>query len=176
MKTIIPILSLVVSSYVYSQESYLKVEQDYLYNKASFSSATEIAPHKEALDKVFSLSLKDNVIRRSEPFSIENMSDIEGMISTENFTTQPNLNLRFTTFEEDSPIDLKINRMKNSLGRKILRGQVDGHPESEVKLVIYDGGLSGRISYTNSDRVIVIHSLNNISAVYEIDVSDITYD
>ena len=58
-----------------------------------------------------------------------------------------------------------------------MRGKVDGFADSQVKLVVYNGQMSGRITLANDQKIMVIRSMDGgMTAHYEVDTSDITYD
>lgn len=176
MKIAISTLLITFSSIAFSQSNYLEVKQDFLSDSQSFGS-WEISTHKSKLDKSLSESLKNNVLNSSEPYYISNINEIQSLIDSEKSKYQPSLNLSLNTFKGSKPLNVSIDRMSNHQGREILRGKVDGFADSQVKLVVYNGQMSGRITLSNNQKIMVIRSMDGgMTAHYEVDTSDITYD
>jgi len=176
MKIAITTLLLTFSSVTFSQSSYLEVEQEFLSDRADFG-AWEVSTHQNALDKSLSDALKSRVLQSSGPYSIANMKEISKLIRSEKGKTYPDLKLSVNTFKGSKPLNISINRIDTRLERDILRGEVDGASGSQVKLVVYKGQMTGRVTFASSPKVLVIRSANGgIAANYEVDTTGITYD
>lgn len=176
MKTALIVLLSILSSIVFAQDGRLKIKKGYLSEQAKFGG-WEISTRKNLLNKSLSESLVNNVVRSSEPYTISNISEIKALIDTEKYKPSPDLLLSLNIFRKREALNLSITRIDTRQGREILRGTVDGYEESKVKLVVYNGQMTGRITLSKDPSVYVIRSVNGgISASYEIDTSDITYD
>lgn len=176
MKIAVTTFLIAFSSVAFSQSSYLDIKQEFLSDRADFG-AWEISTHQSMLDKSLSEGLKSNVLQSSGPYSITNMNEMQVLIDTEKSKTYPDLKLSLNSFKGRDPLNVSINRIDTRKERNILRGEVDGFNGSQVKLVVYNGQMTGRITFSTSQKVLVIRSINGgISANYEVDTSNITYD
>ena len=172
----IALILLTFTTSSFSQNNALEIEQAFLFQKNDLS-ALEINTEQLKLNNNLSQSLTSHIVHSSEAYSIANIKEIQTRIAAEANKAQPNLELTLNTFTNQKPLNLSINSIKNIAGRYILRGKVTGMKQSKVKLVAYQQQLSGRITLDARKRVLVIRSLaSGISANYEIDTSDITYD
>ncbi len=174
MKFTTTLFILSFSPFVFSQ-SEVNLQQEYLKDKSSFG-AWEINQKSNSLDKGLSFSLQDKVLRKSEPFVVGNLATLKKSLVSESYRAKPELIIRLNTFSSYKSTDLKIDNILEVDDRYILRGEVENASGSKVKLVVHENEISGRITYPNSHNVTVIYSLDGVSAVYDIDVSDITYD
>lgn len=176
MKIAITATLIALSSAAFSQGNYLEVKQEFLSDSANFG-AWEVSTHQNLLDKSLSESLKSNILQSSEPYAIPNMKEIQALINNEKSNFRPDLTLSINTFKGREPLNLSINTIDTRRERNILRGQVEGFDGSQVKLVVYNGQMTGRITFLDKQQVLVIKSINGgISANYEVDTSDISYD
>lgn len=176
MKSILTLFLLSYASITLSQTSRIELQQEFLVDQNRIGTLN-VSTQQASLDKSLSSDLKSKVLRSSGPYSISNISDIELLVDTEKLKPYPDLKLSMTSFDNSDPLNISINRIDTLKDRDILRGQVDGFEFSQVKLVVYNGQMTGRISLSQDPKVLVIRSINGgISANYEVDTSDITFD
>lgn len=176
MKPLIAALYITLPALAFAQTDHLKIKNEPLSSRDSFG-AMEILNQKDMLDQSLSDSLKSDVLRSSEPYTITNMSEIQGLIDNEKTKLYPDFRLSMHTFEGSAPVSILVNRIDTIRQRHILRGEVYGLTGSQVKLVVYDGKMSGRIIFSDQQKVLVIRSINGgISANYEVDTRNITYN
>ncbi|WP_086929661.1 hypothetical protein [Agarilytica rhodophyticola] len=176
MKIAITTILIAFSSVAFAQGKYLEVKQEFLSDNANFG-AWEVSSQQNLLDKSLSESLKSNILQSSGPYAITNMKDIQALINNEKSKLYPDLKLSVNTFKNQKPLEISINRIDTRQQREILRGQVDGVEGSNVKLVVYNGQMSGRVTFMGKQKVLVIRSMNGgIAANYEVDTSNITFD
>lgn len=176
MKPAITLFLLFYSAITLSQTSRIEVQQEFLSDQGGIGTF-QVSTHQASLDKSLSTDLKSKVLRSSGPYAISNMNDITLLVDAEKSKPYPDLKLSMNSFNNSDPLNISINRIDTLKDRNILRGQVDGFASSHVKLVVYNGQMTGRISLSQDQKVLVIRSINGgISANYEIDTSDITFD
>ncbi len=176
MKIAIPTFLIFFSSVAFSQTDYVEIKQEFLVERSDLG-AWEVLTNESKLDTSLSKSLMPNVMQSSGPYTIANMHEIEALIEGEKTKFRPNLKLSLNTFAGSDPLNVSIDRIDTRYERNILRGQVDGFEGSQVKLVVYNGQMTGRITFASKQSVLVIRSIDGgISANYEVDTSDITYD
>lgn len=164
------------SALALSQTSRISVQQDFLADQDRIGTF-QVSTQQASLDESLSADLRSKVLRSSGLYAISNMSDIQLLVNAEKSKSYPDLKLAMNSFNDSDPLNISISRIDTLKDRDILRGQVDGYAYSQVKLVVYNGQMTGRISLSQDPKVLVIRSINGgISANYEIDTSDITFD
>ena len=176
MKIVLTLFLLSYTSLALSQTSRIEVQQEFLADQSRIGTLN-VSTQQSSLDKSLSTDLRAKVLRSSGPYAISNMSDIQLLVDVEKSKTHPDLKLSLNSFNDSDPLNISINRIDTLKDRNILRGQVDGQEFSQVKLVVYNGQMTGRISLSQDQKVLVIRSIDGgISANYEVDTSDITFD
>lgn len=176
MKIPLTLFLLSYASLALSQTSRIEIQQDFLSDQDRIGTLN-VSTQQASLDTSLSVDLKSKVLRSSGPYAISNMGDIQLLVDVEKSKSHPNLKLSMNSFNDSDLLNISINRIDTLKDRDILRGQVDGFEFSHVKLVVYNGQMTGRISLSQDQKVLVIRSINGgISANYEVDTSDITFD
>ncbi|GLS26831.1 hypothetical protein [Marinibactrum halimedae] len=176
MKIAITTALIAFSSIAISEERVLEIQQQFLSDRTELG-AWEIENHAANLNKSLSADLMKNVTQHTQPFYVSNIKALQSAINTEKTAKNPQLRLSVDTFEGQAPLTLMIDQISTRHTRDILRGKVEGHDDSRVKLVVHNRKMSGQIAFASTEKVLVIRSMEGgATATYEVDVSDITYD
>lgn len=175
MKHLLMIYIALASFLAHAQTDSIELVDEYLSNDTN-QSLPHINNEKEQLEKGLPTMMKDHIIRKEQAFRVRTKA-LKNGIQQQFDKEQPELNLSIRLFEGDGVSNILIHTINQSEGRTFMYGTIKEKPGSKVNLVEYQGSLSGVVRYSGSKKVVLLHSgEGSVSATYEVDTTNVTYD
>ena len=175
MKYIAILFLLLGSPLLYAQSARIDMVETFLINDSN-QSLWQIEEKEKEIQTGLSELMQERVLRKGKAFRANALA-IKNLAHTEMKSTKPSMNLSMRLFDDKAASLITIDKINVAHGRTIMRGSLAGVPGSKVRLIEYNGALSGTMSYPKTETVVVLLSDGaDVSAAYEVDIAGLEFD